>query len=106
MPYKDKDKNREYHAKWYKSKAVEQRAMVNARRKQIKEWFWEYKKTLACSKCGFNHPAVIDFHHTGKKEAGIAELVQQGSSKEKILAEIKRCEVLCSNCHRILHSGV
>lgn len=30
-------------------------------------------------------------------------MVHNGSSKEKILAEIGKCTVLCSNCHKKFH---
>src|SRR5580692_8009755 len=107
MPYKDKDKDRAYqkvqHAKWYEENKVDQKAKALARRKEIRAWFQEYKGTLACSKCGFKHPAAIDFHHISDKTAGVTEVVQRALSKERILEEIKKCEVLCSNCHRILH---
>jgi hypothetical protein len=29
----------------------------------------------------------------------IAQAVNQGWSKERILEEIKKCDVLCANCH-------
>jgi hypothetical protein len=67
------------------------------------DWFNEYKKTLSCERCGFSHPAAIDFHHKDptKKEFGISSRRQR--DREYVLAEIKKCEVLCSNCHRIEH---
>jgi hypothetical protein len=67
------------------------------------EWFNEYKKELSCIKCGFNHPAALDFHHRdpSEKEFGISSYRQR--NKEFILKEIEKCDVLCSNCHRIEH---
>ena len=108
MPYKDKDKQRAYHsayhAKWYEKNKTEQKQKANARRIEIAAWFLEYKKALACSQCGFKHPAAIDFHHVGDdKEAGLAQMVHNAVGKKRILKEIAKCEILCSNCHRILH---
>ena len=60
---------------------------------------------LSCIKCGEDHPAVLDFHHTdpSTKESEVSDLVGNGSSMVKIKQEIDKCIVLCSNCHRKLH---
>lgn len=61
---------------------------------------------LKCERCGENHPATLDFHHKDKntKEGSIANLAgNRGFSVKRILEEIAKCEVLCSNCHRKEH---
>lgn len=58
---------------------------------------------LKCSKCPEDHPSCLDFHHLGDKELNIAEMANQGASKQRILKEVSKCVVLCSNCHRKLH---
>ena len=57
------------------------------------------------SKCGEDHIACLDFHHQNpeEKEHNIAWMLAFGFSKEAILAEIDKCIVLCSNCHRKEH---
>lgn len=81
----------------YRARAVKQRADLVA-------WFAELKRTLSCSNCGFKHPAALDFHHRdpNEKDADVNTLLRH-SSKAKVLAEIAKCDVLCSNCHRVLH---
>jgi hypothetical protein len=76
-----------------------------ARALEWKEWFFDYKKNLACMECGANHPAVLDFHHTdpSQKIADIAKMVAQLLSKDTIKKEIDKCVVLCANCHRVQH---
>lgn len=72
-----------------------------------KKWFLELKKELKCTKCGYNkHPAALDFHHLDPKDKkfNITLTNYPKYSKEQILDEIKKCVVLCSNCHRIEHS--
>jgi cytochrome c556 len=47
------------------------------------------------------YPAIIDFHHNkGKKEKEISFLVMNGYAIDAIKNEMKKCETLCSNCHR------
>ena len=69
----------------------------------IKKWIEEYKAGLKCSNCSENHPATIDFHHRSGKEFEISYMVANGYSIDKIKKELKKCVVLCSNCHRKLH---
>ena len=75
------------------------------KRRQSQEWVRQFK--TKCSKCGETHPAVLDFHHTDNKEHGIANLTNRNNltnkTKQLIKIEIKKCVVLCSNCHRKLH---
>jgi hypothetical protein len=68
-----------------------------------RKWFFELKQGLKCEKCGFSHPAALDFHHKdpAKKNFGVSS---NRNNKEQVLKEIKNCEVLCSNCHRIEHA--
>jgi hypothetical protein len=68
-------------------------------------WLREYKRTLACGMCRENHPACLDFHHRDptQKDFRISALGCMGWSKERVLAEIAKCDVLCANCHRKLH---
>jgi len=90
---------------WYiKNKAnVINKNIVN-KNKNI-EWFNDYKKTLVCSKCGETHPACLDFHHldTTKKDWSVSIIARSTYSRETIMKEIKKCIILCSNCHRKLH---
>ena len=105
MPYKDKDAERaykkEYHKRWYNEHKAERRKQIDERRKEIRDWVRSLR--LKCQICGENHPACLDFHHEGKKDFNVSLAWRDGYSKEKILAEIKKCVVLCSNCHRKLH---
>jgi hypothetical protein len=107
MPYKDpkvsKKKHKEYSAKYYENNKEAEKARINERRdKKRKEWK-DYKASLSCSKCGFSHPACIDFHHPpGTKEHSVNTLAQNGRFK-LAYKEVAKCIVLCANCHRIHH---
>ena len=59
-----------------------------------------------CVRCGFDeHLACMEFHHKNQSE----KLFEVGrfinKSWDSIREEIKKCELLCSNCHRIEHSS-
>ena len=77
------------------------------RRKQLREQLQEYKKTVICEQCGHNDYRVLEFHHhKDDKKANITKLTCHGYSWHTIQAEINKCQVLCANCHRIVHTNV
>ena len=61
----------------------------------------EIKEATPCTDCGVNYPAhVMDFDHiNGDKSYTIGEMVSN-CSWEDLLKELKKCEVVCANCHR------
>ena len=68
------------------------------------KWHKEYKSERECILCGEDHIATLVFHHRvpSKKSFAIPHgLVRY--SKKRILEEMEKCDVLCANCHRILH---
>ena len=90
---------------WLLRNREKQRAIVIARRLKLYEWYHELKTGLSCSVCGEDHPACIDFHHRdpSEKEISIPNAIRNGWSKDRVLKEMDKCEILCSNCHRKLH---
>lgn len=105
MPRVDPEKNRAYQRKWYqKNKQLQiKRNKENCKKKY--EWYREYKKTLQCQTCGEDHPATLDFHHRNpdEKDRTVYDMVRHNCGMDRILEEVKKCDVLCANCHRKLH---
>lgn len=64
------------------------------------------KSKYGCLKCGESEACCLDFHHieTSDKEYNIASITT-AKSKQRLIVELSKCVVLCSNCHRKLHSG-
>jgi hypothetical protein len=73
-----------------------------AHKERNREWLRKVK-SHPCTDCGQTFPPyVMDFDHVGSdKVAGIAALCQTTHSLEYIQAEAAKCELVCSNCHRI-----
>ena len=108
MPYKDKEKRREYQKeymrKWYEKNKARHIGYVRNRDKKIKNWLKEYKSSLSCEKCGENHPACLDFHHINPSEKSFAlGRINKFLSIKLLQDEIAKCKVLCANCHRKEH---
>ncbi len=82
-----------------------QRATASGRqyRKRNAEYVKNIKETASCVECGESHPAVLDFHHVDAVEKDF-EISRIGSnSLDSLIAELEKCIILCSNCHRKLH---
>lgn len=56
-----------------------------------------------CETCSEIRPGVLEFHHINKdeKEIGIKDLL--AGRWTSILEELKKCKLLCGNCHRKHH---
>ena len=64
----------------------------------------EIKMSNFCQICGIEdpkHPEIFDFDHQHNKKACISNTIQQAWGWDNAFAEIKKCTILCSNCHRI-----
>lgn len=88
--------------KWYENHKEKIIIKNTKNRKKNTVWFTEYKSTLKCSRCPENHPACLDFHHLNpnEKDFSVTAIANGTYSKKRIMKEIEKCEVLCSNCHR------
>lgn len=73
------------------------------RKKRIRLYVDDYKLSRGCSVCGYNKcAAALDFHHEGDdKEFDIGTGMH--CSFKKLQEEMKKCMVLCRNCHSELH---
>ena len=108
MPYKDpevrKRKHAEYSKKYYEANKDFVKLTTKKGKKEKRAEWYAFKSTLKCTKCGFNHPAALDFHHTNpeEKEGSVHSYISNGQFA-KARKELKKCIVLCANCHRIHH---
>ena len=58
-----------------------------------------------CSKCGYNRcSAALDFHHPNPSTKSDSLGHLWGKKWETILKEVKKCVILCANCHREEHN--
>ena len=76
------------------------------KRQELLDIVTEIKGNSGCCKCSEKDPSCLDFHHVDptKKEFMVSKLVFC-KSKDRMFKEIKKCVVICANCHRKLHAG-
>lgn len=84
----------------YRERARKRKASL---KKLRQEQLYEYMKDKKCENCEVDDMRVLDFDHKdpNNKKFGIARAVNEGYAWELILEEIKKCRILCANCHRI-----
>ncbi len=81
---------------------------VSTHRRIKRAWLNELKSNQSCTDCGNKHPHfVMDFDHRNpsEKEDNVSNLIRRGWSKDRILKEIAKCDLVCANCHRIRTHG-
>ena len=90
---------------YYQNNRKKIRESTNKRITEIRQYTNDYKLSKGCSICGYNKcAAALVFHHNGDKGFNISEAVACGIKLETIKKEIDKCDVLCANCHRALHT--
>jgi transposase-like protein len=71
-----------------------------ARARALRAQVLDHVRHHPCVDCGEADPVVLEFDHLGEKVASISVLLSQTATCKAVEAEIARCEVVCTNCHR------
>lgn len=85
-----REKQKEYMKDWDLKRRASRRELINN------------AKNIPCADCGIKYPPyIMDFDHRDpdQKSFGIGESLVS-KRPEVLLAEIAKCDVVCSNCHR------
>src|SRR5437899_1964598 len=95
---------RQCHKDWHTANKAHHNALILARTRRIRiEWaqrIVDYLEAHPCVDCGEADPLVLEFDHLRDKVANVSTLVRNLRSWRAIEAEIRKCEVVCANCHR------
>lgn len=60
-----------------------------------------------CERCGFTSDVmgVFTFHHLGRKNFCLSGRRLGSLPMDKIMRELAGCQLLCLNCHALVHQG-
>ena len=81
----------------------------------VKQWRKNTKQKIVitmggkCQICSYNKcNDALELHHLdpSEKEFGLGAIMAKPVKWTKIITEIKKCVLLCSNCHKEVHKGV
>lgn len=70
-------------------------------------YVYKIKEESCCSTCGINKWQCLDFHHRNESDkiCNIGRMIREGKySLENVIDEMKKCDIVCVNCHRGIHS--
>lgn len=75
------------------------------RREKFRKRLQRIKIERGCVRCGFkSHYAALQFHHRNPTEKKFDLSKGENYSWKMCEAELKKCDVVCANCHAILEA--
>lgn len=91
---------------YYRANKVKHKQVTSARRaKQIaklQRFMLKFLYKKRCVNCPEARIVCLDFDHIrGKKKGLISHMVHGGCSLETLKTEMRKCQLLCANCHRV-----
>lgn len=105
MPYKDPVQQKAAQRRHYeqnKAKMIARSTQWKRDQRQKMRAIFNEAKSQPCADCGHTYPPyIMDFDHVrGTKECNVGNMITRAVSLARLYAEIDKCEVVCSNCHR------
>lgn len=104
MPYVDPDHERAYqrlhyerHKELYKERAIASRAKQRVEQRLL---IRQYLEAHPCVDCGNADIRVLQFDHV-ERGPHIRRISRLIGTRNKLLAELEKCQVRCANCHMI-----
>ena len=87
------------------------RSKRRAKRKEFRDKYKEWKKSLECAHCGYSakthtgfSSSALEFHHVlGDKSFNVSEAFGKRKSFEALQEEAEKCIVLCCRYHMEHH---
>lgn len=106
---KNKAKLNKYYKDYYPKNKQDYHKSVVKRRNKRREFIIRYKNLpgVKCKICGEGRWQCLEFHHRDKtqKSDHVSNMVGRKVSMKTLKNEIRKCDVLCCNCHRVLENG-
>ena len=73
---------------------------------KVSNYLNDYKLSKGCRECGYKKsPYALEFHHRDRrlKIKNVSNFRKSSWTQlDNIVKEVQKCDILCSNCHKIL----
>jgi hypothetical protein len=92
-----------YDAARFQEKRELRESQIKAQQQRVKEWMDDIKSKTPCADCKLKWPPyVMQWDHLpgSVKVANVSDLARRGA-KTAAMTEMKKCELVCGNCHAI-----
>lgn len=93
---------KEYAREHYANRSDEYKSRERQRKFALRAQVWNYLLDHPCVDCGEDDPMVLEFDHRDPslKEYNVSKMVSARIPWDRIIVEINKCDVRCSNCHK------
>ena len=75
-------------------------------RTKVLDFVRSYKAKHSCQLCPEKSVCCLDFHHLHSKEFDVATGANRAYALRHMATEMRKCVLLCANCHRKVHAGL
>lgn len=106
--YRDRNRERfrEQRRLEYASNPDRFKSLTKERVDKMRRLVDRYKMMCGCLRCGFKeHPRALQLHHRDPAAKSFTVSISLGRARKVVMAEIRKCDVLCANCHAIVEAG-
>ncbi len=92
----------EHYRKYHDEYLVRAKLYREKIRKEYRDGMTEYLRDKSCEVCGESDTVVLEFDHIDRttKSFGVSQAVRLGRRWNLVLEEIKKCRIVCANCHK------
>ena len=87
--------------KWQKANPEKMRVLRRTALDKKRTFLREAKEGKSCLHCGNDDIRVLQWAHKKQRDKSVRSKISILTSWVSILAEIKKCIILCANCHAI-----
>jgi hypothetical protein len=88
---------------------IQRRQKRKQKRARKQEFVNQARAGGKCVRCGTTDTNTLEFHHrdptTKLFVIGGPKKQSSNCSLQRIIDEIAKCDLVCTNCHRVLHQG-
>lgn len=79
---------------------------MKEQREKNKKFVNSIKKKSKCAICGESEPCCLEFHHINPETKVDSIMNMLNEPEETLVEELKKCIILCSNCHKKIHAKI
>jgi len=102
MPYKDPEKQKEAQKRSYINNLEKNKAKNKTYRENVRNYVREQKESSPCLDCGIQYPYyVMEYDHIKDDKVKTVSWLASAGTMNQVIEEIKKCDLVCSNCHKI-----